>query len=256
MKKNPVLTLTACLILTLAAHRGAFAQELSFTDGSGTLSVSLNTLLTGATPGWTWESNLAAFSGPGWIHTDDSGTISLAASPLALDDPFITYSVAFQNTTGTNQSYSATFDAPFAPVTYSPSEVRAIFSGTIVDGTGNQNGSGTLIGVVGTPSQVTTLTLAAGGTVSAGVDLFPGSGTVLPGEGIETFSDSTSDYPSYEPGPTGTYNDITVRASVVLSPSAFIALVGRADVIPEPSTYALLLGGGSLLVLLLHRKRV
>jgi hypothetical protein len=63
----------------------------------------------------------------------------------------------------------------------------------------------------------------------------------------ECASTQTAGYPGYLAGPNGTFNTLTVTVSGIYTPGAEISFTGRVDVVPEPSTWAMLLGGLGLL---------
>jgi hypothetical protein len=125
------------------------------------------------------------------------------------------------------------FTTAFPEVDYNPSLVKASFGLTLTDGSADGSGS-TLINA----TETATLSLVSGGTISAGTDLSLPTFSVNGGDSA-TESKRTAAFPGFMNGPSGSFNQLTVTISANYSGSAEIAVTGRVDVVPEPSSLAL-----------------
>lgn len=194
----------------------------------------------------------------GWVFSNSEGTILIAnknspvdPSPaLALGDPFVAYNFAALPTDPTH--FTVQFTSTFPEVDYNPSLVRASFGLTLTDGTDNGSGSS-----LTDATETATLSLVGGGIVSAGTDLSLPGFSVTDGDS-STESKRTTSFPSYINGPSGAFNQLTVTITADYSSSAEVAVTGRVDVVPEPTSILLaLIAAGTLGVCLRRwRKRI
>jgi hypothetical protein len=143
------------------------------------------------------------------------------------------------------------FTSTFPAVDYNPSLVKASFGLTLTDGTANGSGS-TLTDAF----ETATLSLVGGGTVSAGTDLSLPSFSVTGGDST-TESKRTAAFPGYLNGPSGSFNQLTVTITADYSSSAEVAVTGRVDVVPEPSSIALaLVAAGTFIACVRIRRKM
>jgi len=210
-------------------------------------------------------SNLQNSSG--WAFSGAQGDTWIA--DLDLGDPKVVYSVAFENTTSSVQTYSVSFSVPISPAeAFTPADVRATVAGSLLSGgdtaavltpllSSTTGGSGTFL-------ETSTLSLAPGpGVNSTNVDLSTGVVTA-PGDGGDvTFLAQTPGYNLYNAnGPSGTYDALNVNLSFTLSAGDYASFTGRVDVLPvtsaapEPSSMALILAGLGLLVFIRRLRMV
>jgi hypothetical protein len=217
----------------------------------------------------------------GWAFSGTQGNMWIASSTV-LTDPSIFYSVAFQNTTNTTETYEVTYSVPISPAeSFSPAYVRSTVAGSLVNGGSNANVPAVLTPVLASTTgaggpylQTSTLTNVLGGTASTNVDLNAApvlnvvspSGTVMAsGDGGNvTFIGQTPGYNAYSPtGPTGTFNALNVTLGFTLTAGDEASFTGRVDVVnyttnvvPEPSNAMLCLLGFGSLALITYLRRV
>jgi hypothetical protein len=234
---------------------GAWVGNLS-SNNTADVSPSLSNF-NGTGGGWAFVANQGGSPiGNIWL----ANTSSVSNPGILLGDPTIAYSVAFQNTTSTNQTFTLTLSIPINPsVTYIPSSVRATVAGSVVDG-GGADGFTFTPALPGGLLQTATLTTGSG-EVSANTDLTSGTLTSsLLGASQVIGPITTPGYNGYITGPSGTFTALTVNVGVTLSPGDFAALTGRVDVVnssvvPEPNAMILLMSGGGAWMLTLWCRR-
>lgn len=285
-----ILLLVTALAFSGVITSTGFAQSINIQEaGSGgqvdmdltsfsSLGDGNYTLSRGAANNWvnnlsdnslaSLTTSLPNFSntGGGWVYTPYAGSSnigniwlanssSLSNPGVLLGDPMIAYSVAFQNTTSADQTFTLTLSIPISPsATFNPSLVRSTVAGSVVDG-GDANGFTftpilpSTTGAGGAQLQTATLT-TADGEVSTGTDLTSGTIASSVSGGNQIIGPiTTPGYSGYIVGPAGTFTALTLRVGVTLSPGDFAALTGRVDVVPEPSTYALIVVGAFFIAL-------
>ena len=283
MNKYPILSLVVALAFAGVIVSKSSAQVINIqeagADGQSSMSLTHFTSLGDGDytlpQGGAWVGNLSNnniadvstslsnFDGTagGWAFAAKSGSTNIGNIWLAnsssvsnpgilLGDPTIAYSVAFQNTTNVDQTFTLTLSIPINPsVTFIPSSVRATVAGSVLDG-GGADGYTFTPALSGGLLQFATLTTASG-QVSANTDLTSGTLASSISGGNQTIGPITTlGYNGYITGPSGTFTALTLNVGVTLSPGDIAALTGRVDVInsnavPEPdSTMLLLLGGG------------
>ncbi len=170
-----------------------------------------------------------------------------------LGDPFVTYSVAFQNTSTTSQTFTTTITEPFTSTDFEPALVAANFLGALDNG----NASG---GVTATATETGLLyptNLGSPLTIT-----FLNAGT-LDSSTNPTFNLATANYPSLlTSNVSGDFDQIGVSVTVTLAPGAFVALTGRVDAepfnaasVPEPSSIAFFALGAVVLAGMVLRRR-
>ena len=194
-----------------------------------------------------------------WVQKDavtwhnSASTASLSIYATGNVDPFMTYAVSARNTSGVTQSYTLhygeTVVPPVVPGTYG---VYSDIAGSISNGAG----SITIAPTIGSKIQYLNLSTDGGGSYgNAGVDL---------GDPLATSALGTTPYPFASlSGGGSTLDSINYWAfdvSFTLTPNDAAALSGYAEitqltVIPEPSAYAALLGGVTLIGTVLVRRR-
>jgi len=245
----------------LNPSNAAYVSQLGNAGGSlPSLSVDLNNGL---------GTNLQ--TSPGWAFSGAQGNTWIAN--VDLGDPKVAYSIAFQNTTSSTETYNVSFSVPISPAeSFNPADVRATVSGSLLNGGNNPLVNamltpllGSTTGGPGTFLQTSTLTFATGGTASTNVDLTTGTVTA-PGDGGNTiFSVSTpGDNLFNANGPTGTFDALTVNLSFSLTAGDFVSFTGRVDaipdaltsVVPEPSSVLLSLFGLGFIALVVYRRRL
>jgi hypothetical protein len=286
MNRHSILSLVMALAFTGAVPAGALAQSIDIQEAGS--SDQTNVALTNFSSlgggdytlphGGAWVNNLSSnntadlnvalpnfnSSAGGWVFAPKannanigniwlSNASSVSNPGILLGDPMIAYSVAFQNTTSTDQTFTLTLTVPINPsLTYSLSSVRATVAGSVVDG-GGAPGFAFTPALPGGFLQTASLT-TPGGPISADVDLTSGTITSSVSGGNDIIGPiTTPGYNGYIPGPSGTFTALTLNVGVTLSAGDFAALTGRVDVIaaaavPEPSSLLLFALGGMLTV--------
>lgn len=265
-------TIYLAFLLAIAYAQTGSAQTLTFSNGGTPWTVSasntdadgVSTLSASAS---NYVSNLNSYfsqgiapsgfdaSDGGWVFSNSEGTVLIAnkTSPtdpspaLALGDPFVTYNFAALPTDSTH--FTVQFTSTFPAVDYNPSLVKASFGLTLTDGSADGSGSNLI-----DASETATLSLVGGGTVSAGTDLSLPAFSVIGGDST-TESNRTAAFPGYLNGPSGSFNQLTVTITADYSSSAQVAVTGRVDVVPEPSSIALMLVATGAFIVCLRVRR-
>jgi hypothetical protein len=248
-------------------------EALSGTDGTYQLSGSVVNLDAYGLP-TALNSSLGGSSNSaptGWAVSGAQGNTWIAN--VTLSDPAVAYSIAFQNTTASTETFNVTFSVPISPAeSFSPANVRATVSGSLLNGGTDPSIDailtpllGSTTGGPGTFLQTSTLTFASGGTASTNVDLTPGTVTAPGNGGDVTFSASTPGFNLFNAnGPTGTFSQLSVDLSFSLTAGDFASFTGRVDVVPpsdtivapEPSSVILSLLGLGAIALGVYRRRL
>jgi hypothetical protein len=200
----------------------------------------------------TYDSETGEFSG--W-ESPANGEYSVSITGTLDPDPAIDYGIAVTDL-GAPSNFFFLFNTPiiFGAV---PNSVNASIVGGLNDTTGN----GVSILPTLTDDDADTVLelqiaeLSTGGPfVNMGVDV--GLGQVHPGSGSGAFYTYGSYFDGPQPGPVAAWNALQVRLGFSLTGGGDIAvLTGHAEIVPEPSSVVLALGGGLALTWHLWRRR-
>ena len=210
-------------------------------------------------PNWGWDKVNVLQRDGSYVEKDavtwrnGASTAGVSIYATGNVDPFMTYAISARNTSGVTQTYSLHIDEsimpPISPGTYG---LYSDIAGSISNGAG----SITIAPAVGSTIQKLGLSTDYGSTFfTAGVDL----GAAQTETNLAT---TPYDFDSVSGGGStlSTINHWSFDVSFTLTPNDSAAISGFAEItqltlIPEPSTYAALMGTVTLLGVTLRRRR-
>jgi PEP-CTERM motif len=189
---------------------------------------------------------------PAVLHWTNTSRTDLSVMNIAGDvDPILTYSLSIKNTTAVTQTYTLSFSSAIAPLITGDYSVYADVGVSLTND--NSTTADATIAPVSPATKFQVLTLSDGVTpFNAGVDV-GGSYSRLAIGGTSTFGDASG----FVNGTTGlSLNAWELTTSFTLTGgNDAVGISGFAQIIPEPSTYAALLGAGVLGVVALRRRK-
>jgi hypothetical protein len=239
-----------------------FENVLSYDPTTGTFSMPSNAGNAPAPTGWNWttvsvfNATTDSFQNETGLKQTESDGSTLKVFATGSTDPFLSYSFAVSNPTLTTQTYTFTDGATISPPLSGTLNLFADIGGSV---TNVVPGSPAQILPITATVQTLKLSQDGGATyVDAGTDVGPSFTTsTTPGTSLYgVYSSSLS-----EPAPFAVnYWQLEDQFSLTgngdtAAFTGFAEITATTSLVPEPATYAAILGALSLGVVVLRRRR-